>query len=61
MEEMTLIISNADYPLVLRQYGLDGAKNVAISMTLAANQELTQTNLLGQLSILESDFEEMFG
>jgi hypothetical protein len=56
-----LELDEKNYPLVLRQYGLEGAKNQAISMCLAQKRELTAGNLYSCLSNLESGLAEMFG
>jgi hypothetical protein len=56
--KITLNLDQANYRLVLRQYGPEAAKETAISMCRAAGLPLTDTNLYSQLSILEDDLAE---
>ena len=60
MEKITLVLDKENYPLVLRQYGAEGAKAQAISMCLAAGREITKENLEGLLTNLEEALEEIF-
>jgi len=60
MEEIYLILDKENYPLVLRQYGTEGAKTAAISMCQAQKMEMTEENLYSCLSTLESGLAEMF-
>jgi hypothetical protein len=59
-EKIILELDHENYPLVLRQYGPEGAKAQAISMCLAAGREVTKENLEGLLTNLEEALEEMF-
>jgi hypothetical protein len=61
MEQMTLVLDKENYPMVIRQYGAEGAKSMAINMCLGRNQEITEENLYSCLSTLETDLQEMFG
>jgi len=61
MEQITLVLDKENYPMVLRQYGADGAKTAAINMCLARKWEITEENLYSCLSTLETDLQEMFG
>ena len=61
MDEIILTLDKENFPFVLRQYGPEGAKKVAINMCLARKQEITEANLYSCLSTLESDLTEMFG
>jgi hypothetical protein len=60
MNEIILELDKENYPLVLRQYGAEGAKNQAINMCLAQKMEITPENLYSCLSTLESGLAEMF-
>jgi hypothetical protein len=59
-EKITLELDEESYPLVLRQYGLEGAKKMAINMCLKQKREITAENLYSCLSTLESGLAEMF-
>ena len=59
-EKIILELDHENYPLVLRQYGPEGAKVQAISMCVAAGRPLTKENLEGLLTNLEEVLEEMF-
>jgi hypothetical protein len=61
MENITLVLDKENYPIVLRQYGAEGAKTMAINMCKGRKQEITEENLYSCLSTLESDLQEMFG
>lgn len=61
MKEIILEMDKSDYPLVLRQYGPEAAKNQAIDMCLAQKLEITPENLHSCLAMLESGLAEMFG
>jgi len=60
-EKIVLELDHENYPMVLRQYGPEGAKKQAINMCLGRNQEITEANLYSCLSTLETDLTEMFG
>jgi hypothetical protein len=60
-EKITLYLDQANYRLVIRQYGPEAAKDTAIRMCIAAGLPITEANLYSQLSILENDMTEMFG
>jgi len=60
MEEINLILDKEHYPLVLRQFGPEGAKRQAISMCQKQKLEMTEENLYSCLSTLESGLGEMF-
>jgi hypothetical protein len=60
MAKITLELDRKNYPLVLRQYGTEGAKTQAISMCLAAGRAITKENLEGLLKNLEEALEEVF-
>ena len=60
MAKITLELDKENYPLVLRQYGPEGAKAQAISMCLAAGRPITKENLEGLLTNLEEALEEIF-
>ena len=57
METITLKLSRTDYPMVMKTYGLDGAKEQAIRMCLAQKAELTEANLYSVLANLEEDLQ----
>ncbi|GHV87390.1 hypothetical protein AGMMS50255_6860 [Spirochaetia bacterium] len=61
MEPIHLKLNPDHYPLILRQYGLEGAKIQAINMVSAQKLEMTEENLYSCLSTLEMSLEEMFG
>jgi len=63
MKEIHLVLDEENYPLVLRQYGPEGAKLQAIEMALKQYSErpITEAMLYSCLSTLESDLEGMFG
>jgi len=61
MDEIILTLDKENFPFVLRQYGPEGTKKVAIDMCRARNQEITETNLYSCLATLETDLTEMFG
>jgi hypothetical protein len=62
MEKINLVLDEKYYPMVLRQYGLEGAKDQAIRMALALYKErpITETHLYSCLANLESDLQTMF-
>ena len=60
MAKINLILDRKNYPLVLRQYGTEGAKAQAISMCLAAGRPVTKENPEGLLTNLEEALEEVF-
>jgi len=60
MAKINLMLDKKNYPLVLRQYGTEGAKAQAISMCLAAGREITKDNLEGLLTNLEESLGEIF-
>jgi hypothetical protein len=60
-DKIVLELDEKNYRLVLRQYGLEGAKAQAISMCLAQKREITEENLYSCLSNLECGLGEMFG
>jgi len=59
-EKIVLELDQKNYPLVLRQYGTEGAKLQAITMCLAQKLPVTKENLEGLLTNLEEALEEMF-
>jgi hypothetical protein len=59
-EKIILEMDHENYPLLLRQYGPEGAKAQAISMCVAAGRPVTKENLEGLLTNLEEALEEMF-
>ena len=59
-DKIIITLDEENYPLVLRQYGPEGAKKVAISMCNALKWELTEEHLYSCLSTLESDLAGMF-
>jgi hypothetical protein len=61
MDKIELTLDREHYPMVLRQYGPEGAKEQAISMCLAQKREISAENLYSCLSTLEMSLEEMFG
>jgi len=61
MDNITLKLDKENFPFVLRQYGPEGAKKMAIDMCLVRKQEITEANLYSCLSTLETDLTEMFG
>ena len=60
-EKIILELDQESYPLILRQYGPEGAKAQAVSMCLAQGRPITKENLEGLLSNLEEALEEIFG
>jgi len=60
MGKITLELDKENYPLILRQYGPEGAKAQAISMCLAQGRPITKENLEGLLTNLEEALEEIF-
>jgi len=58
-KKIVLKLDHKNYPLILRQYGLEGAKVQAISMCLAAGRPVTKVNLEGLLTNLEKALEEI--
>jgi hypothetical protein len=64
-KELHLDITRKDFPIVVRQYGKDGAALEATSMAAAgfnkSLEEITATECYSCLANLESDLEEMFG
>jgi hypothetical protein len=60
MEKIILELDHKNYPLILRQYGAEGAKAQAVSMCLAQGREITKDNLEGLLTNLEEALEEVF-
>ena len=60
MAKINLVLDSKNYPLILRQYGAEGAKAQAISMCLAQGREITKENLEGLLTNLEEAMEEVF-
>jgi hypothetical protein len=59
-DKIILTLDKEHYPLILRQYGLEGAKEMAISMCLKQHKEITEAGLYSCLSMLEIDLERMF-
>jgi len=60
MAKINLVLDRENYPLVLRQYGVEGAKAQVISMCIAQGREITKENLEGLLTNLEESLEEIF-
>jgi hypothetical protein len=64
-KELHLDITRKDFPIVVRQYGKDGAALEAASMAAEgfnkSLEEITATECYSCLANLESDLEEMFG
>jgi hypothetical protein len=60
MAKINLVLDRKNYPLILRQYGAEGAKAQAISMYIAQGREITKENLEGMLTNLEEALEEVF-
>jgi hypothetical protein len=60
MAKINLVLDRKNYPLVLRQYGTEGAKAQAISMCIAQGRPITKENLEGLLTNLEEALEEIF-
>jgi hypothetical protein len=60
MKEINLTLDKEHYPLILRQYGPEGAKRQAISMCQKQKLEMAEENLYSVLSTLESGLTEMF-
>jgi hypothetical protein len=63
MEEIILELDDEHFHFVLRQYGPEGAKKMAINMALAQYKDrpLTAAMLYSCLANLESDLASMFG
>ncbi|MDR0464336.1 MAG: hypothetical protein LBG94_04360 [Treponema sp.] len=59
-ERIILELDHENYPLILRQYGEQGAKAQAVSMCIAQGRPITKENLEGLLSNLEEALEEIF-
>jgi hypothetical protein len=59
-KKIILELDHENYPLILRQYGAEGAKAQAISMCLAQGRPVTKENLEGFLTNLEEALEEIF-
>jgi hypothetical protein len=55
-----LVIDDENYHYVLRQYGIEGAINMAKKMCEKQGIEITEINIYSNLSNLESDLEHMF-
>jgi len=60
MAKINLVLDRKNYPLILRQYGAEGAKAQAISMCLSQGRPITKENLEGLLTNLEEALEEVF-
>jgi len=60
MDKIILELDHKNYPLLLRQFGAEGAKAQAVSMCLAAGRPITKENLEGLLTNLEEALEEVF-
>jgi hypothetical protein len=60
MAKINLVLDRKNYPLVLRQYGTEGAKAQAISMCIAQGRPITKENLEGLLTNLEEALEKIF-
>ena len=61
-DKIVLELDREHYPMVLRQYGQEGAKKVMIRMALAQYSErpITAAHLYSCLSNLENDLAGMF-
>lgn len=59
-DDVSITLDKENYPLVLRQYGPDGAKKMAISMCNAQKWDITEEHIYSCLSTLESDLQGMF-
>ena len=57
MKKITLTLNETDYPIVLKTYGLEGAKAQAVRMCVTQGLEVTDTNLYSVLTNLEDDLE----
>ena len=57
MKKITLTLSMTDYPIVLKTYGLEGAKAQAVRMCTTQSLEVTEMNLYSVLTNLEDDLE----
>jgi hypothetical protein len=60
-EKIVIELDEKNYPLALRWYWLEGAKNAAIQMCLKQKRDITAEHLYGCLSTLESGLRELFG
>ncbi len=56
-KKIMLTLKTTEYPLVLRTYGLEGAKEQAIRMLLAEKSEITERALYSVLTNLEQDLQ----
>ena len=61
MEMIELVITEEDYPQLTKRYGAEALKNMAVDALLKTGEEVTEANLYGVLSRLESDLAGMFG
>ncbi|MCL2215191.1 MAG: hypothetical protein FWC06_08300 [Treponema sp.] len=59
-ERIILELDHENYPLILRQYGPEGAKAQAVSMCIAQGRPITKENLEGLLTNLEEALEDIF-
>ena len=59
-ERIILELDHENYPLILRQYGAEGAKAQAVSMCIAQGRPITKENLEGLLTNFEEALEEIF-
>ena len=57
MNKITLTLSEQEFPMVLKAYGLEGAKEQAVRMLLAEKSEITERNLYSVLINLEQDLQ----
>jgi hypothetical protein len=60
LQEEPFSLGKENFPTVLRQYGLEGAKIQALSMCEAQKIEPTLTNMYSALENLENDLSMMF-
>ncbi len=51
-------LKEEDFPIVIKRYGIEGAKDIAFQMCLKQFDEITESNLYSCLANLESDLEE---
>ena len=54
---VTLELSREEFPMVLKTYGLEGAKMQAVRMLVTQGEKVTQTNLYSVLANLEEDLQ----
>lgn len=54
---ITLELSREEFPMILKTYGLEGAKKQAVRMLMTQGEEITQTNLYSVLANLEDDLQ----